>query len=305
MIKTQPKLVTTIIGDAMIDYALPIVNPKDLRYLFSGGVTSTKTTVTPGGATNVAVVLSSLRSSTAFIGKVGNDQCGKYIHRDLIKNGVKSKLAVSEKLPTGKVFNLILPNKQRFFLVDRGANSELTANDIDENICLNSNMVYFSGYSFQDNDTKCSVLNLVNFISHDVKLIFNPGAPNIAQDYKKDILNTIQKHVHIVILNEAEASALMGCSGMDAIHELLSLGIDNCAITMGAGGSIVASPSKILTIRPELMFNPVDTTGAGDAYAAGFIHGLQKRWSLEKIGEFASKIAATMVMIHGTRGNMF
>jgi len=297
----QQKLVGTIIGDAMIDYALPIVNPDDFRYLLRGGVTQTRATITPGGATNVATVLSVLGSPTAFIGKIGNDNHGECVRQDLVKYRVLSKLSVSDDLPTGKVFNLVLPGGQRFFLVERGANSNLLVDDIDENICLNSNIVYLSGYSFQDNITERSIRTIVNDISQSVKILFNPGAPNLCEKYKKEFLSLIRNHVDIVILNEDEAFALTGCSESDAVQELLSLGIDTCAVTMGAEGSVVASSFEVLPIIADLIANPVDTTGAGDAYAAAFIHGLQRGWDLKKVGDFASKVAADLVKVHGTR----
>ena len=299
----QKELIGTIIGDAMIDYALPIVNPDDFRYLLCGGVTQTRATITPGGATNVATVLSTLGSPSAFIGKIGNDNHGECVRQDLIKHRVLPKLSVSDELPTGKVFNLVLPDGQRFFLVERGANSNLLVGDIDEDTCLNSNIVYLSGYSFQDNITKSSIRNLANDISQDVKILFNPGAPNLCEKYKEEFLNLIRNHVDIVILNGDEAFALTGCSEGGAIQELLSLGIDTCAVTMGVEGSIVASSFEVLTIAADLIVNPIDTTGAGDAYAAAFIHGLQYGWNLKKVGGFASKIAADMVKVYGTRSS--
>jgi len=295
------ELVGTIIGDAMIDYALPIMDPDDFKYLLRGGVTQTRATITPGGATNVATVLSMLGSPTAFIGKIGNDNYGECVRQDLIKHRVLPKLSVSDDLPTGKVFNLVLPNGQRFFLVERGANSELFVDDIDENTCLNSNMVYLSGYSFQDDITRCSIRSTVNNISQNVKILFNPGAPNLCEKYKMEFLRLIRNHVDIVILNEDEAFALTGCSESDAVQELLSLGVDTCAVTMGADGSVVASSFEVLPITVDLVVNPVDTTGAGDAYAAAFIHGLQQEWDLKRIGNFASKISADLVKIYGTR----
>jgi len=298
----QQKLVGTIIGDAMIDYALPIVNPDDFRYLLCGGVTQTRATITPGGATNVATVLSMLGSPTAFIGKIGNDNHGECVRQDLIKHSVLSKLSMCDDLPTGKVFNLILPGGQRFFLVDRGANSNLLVDDIDEDTCLNSDIVYLSGYSFQDPVTKCSIRNLITDISQNVKILFNPGAPNLCEKYKEEFLSLIRNHVDIVILNEDEAFALTGCSESDAVQELLSLGVDICAVTMGAEGSIVASSFEVLPITAaDLIVNPVDTTGAGDAYAAAFIHGLQHGWDLKRVGGFASKIAVDLVKVYGAR----
>lgn len=295
------KIACTVIGDAMIDIVFPLLNEEDIRYIVHGGVTSIKSTISPGGTANVAVGISQLGSQSAFIGKVGNDCFGKYIENDLKTNNVKTELPVSSDYNTGMVFVLILPNKERFFVVDRGANAVLEEKDVNFDTCINSRYLYISGYSFQDKKTYHTIRNVIEESSNaGVNIVFNTAAPNIAKKYRKKILNIIRNRVDIVILNEKEGEKLFECSNDGVISELFSYGVEKVALTMGAKGSVVATPEKTHRIK-AYHADVVDTTGAGDAYASAFIYGLQKGWNEEQIGEFASNIASKVVSKLGAR----
>lgn len=297
----KPKIICTVIGDAMIDIISPLLNDEDIGYIVHGGVTSTKSTISSGGTANVAVGIAQLGSQSAFIGKVGNDCFGKYIENDLKKNNVKTELAVSNEHNTGMAFVLILPNKERFFIVDRGANADIEEKDINFDTCINSQYLYISGYSFQDEKTSDTIRKVIEESSNtDVKIVFNPAAPNIAKKYRKEILNIIRNHVDIVILNEKEGEMLFECSNDGVISELFSNGVEKVALTMGAKGSVLATPEKTHQVK-AYHADTVDTTGAGDAYASAFIYGLQHGWNEGEIGNFASKMASKVVSKIGAR----
>ena len=286
-----------VIGDAMVDFAFPLIKPEDLNYVFTGGVTSTKSKISVGGTANVATGIAQLGGKSAFIGKIGNDCFGKKISSDLRINNVKDYLGISKEHNTGMAVTIIQPNKERFFVVDRGANDYLESSDVNLDLCSNTQYLYLSGYTFQNEKTYDLIKMIVENISDNVNVVFNPAAPNIVKENATRFTNFIKKYVNILILNENECDELIG--KQDIFEDLLPH-VDALALTKGKNGSVVATHNKIQNIK-AYPTNVIDTTGAGDAYAAAFIYGLNKGWNVVKAGNLASEVAGKVVSRIGTR----
>lgn len=286
-----------VIGDAMIDVIFPFTNSEDFNYVLHGGVTSAKSIISAGGTANVAVDIAQLGGNSAFMGKIGNDCFGNLFKNDLKINNVKDCLAISEEHNTGISFILVLPNKERFFVVDRGANAYLKMDEVNTGLYLNSRYLYISGYSFQDKKTRQTIKSIIKEVSGKVEIVFNPAAPNIAKKYRNEFIDMIKNYVDILILNEKEGKEL--ANSENVFEELLPY-VEVIALTKSERGSIVATQNEIHSIK-AYPTNVVDTTGAGDAYAAGFIYGLSRGWKVDKAGDFASKIAGMVVSEKGAR----
>lgn len=287
----------TVIGDAMVDVIFPLKKQEEINYFFEGGVTSTESKISIGGATNIATNISQLGGKSSFIGKIGNDCFGKLIKKDLKNNQVNDFLKASENQKTGVVFVVVQPSKERFFIVDRGANAYLEVSDIDVDLCLESKYLFISGYSFQDERTSKTIKKVIKEVSGNIDIIFNPGAPNLSKTYRNEFCEIIKKYVDILILNEKECEGLIGYK--DIFEEFLSQ-VDIIALTKGEKGSIIANCEKCYEVKAyptEL----IDSTGAGDAYIAGFIHGLSKGFSINNAGNLASKVAGKVVSKIGSR----
>ncbi|MCK4723055.1 MAG: hypothetical protein KAT75_07115 [Dehalococcoidia bacterium] len=131
-------------------------------------------------------------------------------------------------------------------------------------------------------------------------IVFNPGAPNLARAFRESFTDVIVRYVDILILNEAEARCLTECtSEREVIDSLLSL-VDTVVVTRGGRGSVIASQGKVDEIG-AVPVDVVDTTGAGGAYAGGFIYGLCQGWDMKRAGKLASKLAAQAVGHLGAR----
>src|SRR5690606_10940039 len=127
---------------------------------------------------------------------------------------------------------------------------------------------------------------VIKEVSGNIDIIFNPGAPNLSKTYRNEFCEIIKKYVDILILNEKECEGLIGYK--DIFEEFLSQ-VDIIALTKGEKGSIIANCEKCYEVKAyptEL----IDSTGAGDAYIAGFIHGLSKGFSINNAGNLASKV---------------
>lgn len=216
------KLDCTVIGDAMIDIVLPLPDVEDFDNLLQGGVINTEYKISPGGTANVAVNLSRLGGKAAFVGKVGNDYFGKVFTEDLFSSKVIGNVSVSNTKMTGIAVVLVFQNKERSFLVDRGANTGLLYEDIDLRLIQNSSFIYFTGFSFQDRDASQTVQKAIEEASKKgVAIVFNSGAPNLAKEFRDTFLDIIRCHVDTLILNDTEARYLAGCDKESEIIKFL------------------------------------------------------------------------------------
>ena len=131
--------------------------------------------------------------------------------------------------------------------------------------------------------------------------MFNPGAYNIAASCRTAIIGAVKDYVDTVILNHIEGQTLSHSREDEKIAEfLLSLGVNTVVLTKGEDGSIISTPSQTHLIEVDPI-DAVDTTGAGDAYAAGIIYGIARTWELERAGQFASRVAQAVLGKQGAR----
>ncbi|HEY32336.1 MAG TPA: carbohydrate kinase family protein [Dehalococcoidia bacterium] len=301
-IRKLPDIDCTVIGDAMIDVVLPLTDVQDIASLAEGGVTNTTRRLFGGGAANIAHHVKKLGGSSAFTGRVGDDYFGRLFLDDLEKNGIVTNVAIDTGANTGTVFALVFPNGQRFFIDDRGANANLQYKDIDLSLIRRSRFLCFLGYSYQDEGFMDCIEKVLDELPDGVAVVFNPGAPNLAAKYRTVFTDVIREHVSVLILNKAEAKNLtQRDSEKDMLDSLLAI-VDTVALTKGEQGSIVATRDEFHEIKTTPL-TPLDTTGAGDAYAAGLVYGLSQNQGLRETGKYASRIAGGVVTHFGAREN--
>ena len=295
----ENRIVCTVIGDAMIDIIIPLSGLEDIRNLTEGGVANTEMMVSPGGAANVAVHIADLGGNSAFVGKVGDDYFGRVFIEGLEGKNVVCRAPTASKR-TGVVVSLVLAGGERFFIVDRGANAELSFDDIDMDLILSSDAIYLTGYSFQDEKTSQTIRRILELVPERVTVVFNPGAPRLAEELRLDFLDLIEKHAGAVVLNKREGEYLTECTKeSEMVNHLLGL-TRVVALTKGHEGSTVATRNEIHGFV-ALDMPVTDTTGAGDAYAAGLIYGLSKGLGVAGAGKLATKLAAEVVSRFGAR----
>jgi len=256
----------TVIGDAFVDVIVPI------GYIRPGETLHKKIITFCGGTANVAVQVSKLGRKAKFIGKVGNDLFGNYFKQNLKKSRVQDLTFIDNQYPTGLCVSLCYSNGERAMIADRGANDQLKKEEIRNYIkeINSSEIVYFSGYSLLSKQTSKSVLYLINESKKkNCKIYFNPGSPNLIKSNFRDI---IRQFVDILILNIDEAKKISRKQKLDAISNVLRDMVEIAVITLGKEGCIVIKEDKYAHIKTRKM-DVTDTTGAGDAFAAGFIVG--------------------------------
>lgn len=303
MIYTEKNVDCTVIGEAIVDIIVPVQSFNQFNADLFGGILNTHCTIASGGTANVAAGLATLGGKSAFIGKGGADCFGSFFRKDLEEAHVLPNISVSETGKTGMAITISsIQDKERFFIVERGVNAELLSGDVDYDLARESDVIYFTGLSFQDADVSKVVLSFVEEAAAGGKtVVFNPGAYNIAASYRTAIIGAVKDYVDIVILNHLEGQSLSHSQEDEKIAEfLLSLGVNTVVLTKGEDGSIISTPSYTHRINIDPV-DAVDTTGAGDAYASGIIYGIAKAWELERAGRFASLVAQAVVGEQGSR----
>lgn len=297
----EKDIVCTVIGDAMIDIVLPLNDIEDIDHLLNSGTININSVISPGGTANLNNCMSKLGKRSAFIGKIGEDHFGKMFSNDLDATKVIKNVSISNTRGTGIVFDLVFPNGDRSFIVDRGANADLRYEDVNLDLIENSEYLYVTGFSLQDKktcDTTRSILE--ESLQLDTTIIFNPASNNIIKRYRDLIIDIIKEYADIVILNESEAFQVSESDNdADALDFLIS-NTEKVVMTKGCMGSVIMTQYNTYYIKP-FPANVIDTTGAGDVYSASFIYGTSKGWKEDKVGEFASKISSKIVETKGSR----
>ena len=260
----------TVIGDAFIDVIVPVQSVKP------GETHHRKMAILGGGTANVAVQIAKLGEKSKFIGKIGDDPFGEYFRQNLRINGVEDLTSIDDKNPAGLCISMIYDNGERTMIANRGANDYLEKEEIKRYIVeiTKSKIIYFSGYSLLSRKNSESVLYAIKKChKQNCKICFNPGAPNlIKEDFKK----VIRDFVDILIMNIEEAKNMTKKNEIGEITKSLNNMVDTAVITMGEDGCIIIPKGDNYMHVGTKKSNVMDTTGAGDAFAAGLIVGKLK-----------------------------
>jgi len=253
-----------VIGETFIDVIVPAWSIK------RGETYHREIRVFIGGLANVAIEISKMGEEAKFVGKVGNDPFGMFLRQTLKQYGVKDLIFVDKILQTGLCISLVYEDGERTMIADRGANDNLSIEEIESciNEIKNSGIAYFSGYSLQRGETRESVLKCIKDChEHGVEIYFNPGAPNLI---KKDFRQIIRNFVDVLILNEDEAKKL--ARREDINFESLNELVDMAIVTRRKDGCTLIKNRKVIDVKTKEI-KVQNTTGAGDAFSAGFIVG--------------------------------
>ncbi len=259
-----------------------------------------KAHIAPGDSTaNTLAGIANLGGKVCFCGKVGIDEHGLYYEKTLNDGGVSHNLAKCS-LMTGKAITLITPDTERTFAVHLGAAAQLEKEDVFEHEICQSKFLHLTGYQLEDPKLKETAIHAMELAkNHQVKISIDLADPNLVKRNKKDLVRIVKKYAHIVFANEKEAEALTGRTPEEALNELSKMA-DIAIVKIGENGSLIKKGSEFHRIE-GIRVSAVDTTGAGDMYAAGILYGLTHGYSLEKAGKLASYAAAKVVEQVGAR----
>ncbi len=253
-----------------------------------------KSTVTGGSAANTACALACLGVDTAFIGKVGKDGIGDFFINDMQSNGVSPKMAVCRK-PSGRCNIFITPDGERTMATHLGAAALLSPLEIEKEMFEGYDILHIEGYLVQNYNTISRAAILAK--KAGLKVSFDLASYNIVEENIEFLTDFVNRYVDIVFANEEEASAYTSLPASEAVHRIAEQ-CEVAVVKMGARGSSVKSGDEYVHV-PALNTNPVDTTGAGDIYAAGFLMGYASGMPLRRCAEIGTLCAAEVIGVVG------
>jgi len=252
--------------------------------------------VTGGSASNTINGITCLGGKAGFIGKVGKDNIGDFFKRDMINNGVTPHLELSETA-SGKCTVLVSADGERTLCTFLGAACEIEAADLKPEMFTGYDIFHIEGYLVQNHELIRTAVKMAKEAGLQVSVdlaSYNVVEANI------DFLNEmIRDYVDIVFANEEEARAFTGKEPEEALIHI-SEHCEIAVVKIGKEGSYVKSGDKSVKIMPRLA-ECIDTTGAGDLYAAGFLYGLANDYSHEICGEIGSLVSAKVVEVIGAK----
>lgn len=287
------------IGDVMLDVVTKIkVMPNAINY---GSDTESEISTHGGGAAgNVASWITCTGSQSTIVGHVGKDSAGAALQSEFDAFGVHHHNLAIANAHTGVVVVLVDPTGERTMFPDNGANSGLTIEDLPDLEPFNA--VYLSGYSPLDPASRSGVLAMAKKIkSAGLTIYFDPASVGGMKAVEKSEILDWLTHFDVLLLNEEEAEYLSEKSHHHEALDFLGNLVGTVVIKLGAHGAIARDHSGKTEKVAAMTSQVVDTTGAGDAFAAGFISEFEKTGDLATSLAKARDVAAHCVAILGAR----
>ncbi|MEE9594367.1 MAG: carbohydrate kinase family protein [Candidatus Hydrothermarchaeales archaeon] len=256
-------------------------------------------TVAPGGSSaNTIVGLARLGMSTGFIGRVGNDEEGEFILNDLKNEGVDITAVVVEKGSTGIILAFVDENGERVMYAHPGVNDDVRISESNLEYAKRAKYLHLS--SFVGETSFRAQQELIKKLK-GVSISFSPGMLYVRKN--RDEIERMIASTEVMFMNEDETKIFTGSDYENGADELLNLGAKMAVITLGGKGCYIATADECSSVE-KYQASVVDTTGAGDAFAAGFLYGLLKEKSLLECGRMGNWIASRCIGSMGARAGL-
>jgi sugar/nucleoside kinase (ribokinase family) len=256
-----------------------------------------------GSAGNTMAGIASLGGAGAFIGKVHDDTLGQVFTHDLRAAGVEFTTAhLSDGPATARCLVFVTPDAQRTMATYLGACVELGPEDIDVSTIARAQVTYLEGYLWDPPRAKEAFRKAIK-VTHDAgrKVALTLSDPFCVDRYRGEFLELLQGDVDIVFANETEITSLYQVGNFDDALQKVRGYCEIAALTRGERGSLVIRGDEVHVVNAAEVGEIVDTTGAGDLYAAGFLYGLTHGHGLRRCGEIGSIAAAEIIGHFGAR----
>lgn len=256
-----------------------------------------------GSAANTMAGFASFGGNGGFIGKVADDELGKIFQHDLRSLGIQfdtQPLVMGAK--TGRCIILVTPDAQRTMNTFLGASVELSTNDIDETMIASAEVTYLEGYLFDREQAKQAFIRaaeIAHAAGHRVALTLSD--PFCVDRHRSDFLRLVESHVDILFANEEEIKSLFMQDNFEDAASAISEHVEIAALTRSEKGAVIVADGQNIEIAPVPVSEVVDTTGAGDQFAAGFLYGFTQGKDPETCGKLGALAAAEVITHMGPR----
>ncbi|RPH32935.1 MAG: adenosine kinase [Bacteroidales bacterium] len=302
------------LGNALVDVLISIENDEILKKLnlprgsmqlvddnflnlATEATKGLKQSIAAGGsAANTINGIANLDIPCSFIGKIGSDKFGEYYHDDMVKNGI-DPILLNGKAHTGRATVFISKDSERTFGTYLGAAIEMLPEELTPEMFDGFSYFHIEGYLVQNHDLIRKAMRLAH--EKGVKISLDMASYNVVEANREFLKEMIENYVDILFANEEEAKAFTGKSPEESLHEFASL-VDIAIVKIGSKGSMIKRNDEVVNVG-VIKVNCIDTTGAGDLYAAGFLYGLAKTLPLKKCGEIGAVLSGKVIEFVGPK----
>ena len=305
------------IGNALMDFLIEIREDEFLELDLKKGqfhmidekkskqilnqVSKKEIKLAPGGScANTLHGIALLGGNVVFCGKVGKDKHGDIYEQKIVQHKIKSNIARCNKNITGHAITFITPEGERTFAVHLGAAINLQKEEVFFEDLKNSKILHIEGYQLEDKNLREVSIHAMKFAKENgVKISIDLADPGVVIRNKEDIRKMVTEYADIVFANEEEAKAFSGKENTEALNEIATMS-EIAIVKLGKDGSLIKKGNETHKIK-GISAKTVDTTGAGDMYAAGFLYGLTHGYNIKICGDLGSHFAAKVVQQIGAR----
>lgn len=256
-----------------------------------------------GSAANTMAGFASFGGKGAFIGKVATDALGKVFQKDMRGIGVAMETQpLAMGAPTGRCLILVTPDAQRTMNTFLGASVELGPDDIERDLIASARVTYLEGYLFDRPQAKQAFITAAEFAhSYGHRVALTLSDPFCVDRHRSDFLRLVENHVDILFANEEEIKSLFMQQTFEDAASAISRHVEVAVLTRSEKGAVIVAKDQRIVIPAAPVDRVMDTTGAGDQFAAGFLYGFTEGISLEKAGQLGALAAAEVISHMGPR----
>jgi len=256
-----------------------------------------------GSAANTMAGIASLGGKGAFIGKVRNDQLGGIFRHDIRANGLTFDTPpATEGLPTARCLIFVTPDAQRTMNTFLGASVALGPEDLDRDLIARAKITYLEGYLWDAPAAKAAFVEAAE-VAHEAgrRVALSLSDPFCVERHRESFLRLVEEHIDLLFANEVEICSLYQVEDFDAALQKVRGHCEVAVLTRSAHGAVILSGDEVHVVDAEPVARVVDTTGAGDLYAAGFLFGYTRGKNLHDCGQIGAIAAAEVISHYGAR----
>ena len=286
-----------LIDNELTKSTMKLVDEIEFKKLLS--TLNIEETVSGGSVANSIVGLSQLNNDVGFIGKVNDDELGQKYENGLKKENVNYLyLKKTEQIPTGTCLVLITPDSERTMCTFLGIAGKISENDINEQIIKKTEITFLEGYLWDEGEPKKAFSKA---IKNSNKVAMSLSDLFCVERHKDQFLELVKNKLDIIFANEQEILSLTNSTSFDdAVSYSKNLG-KNIVITRGEKGAISIKGNEINDFSAEKNLKIIDLTGAGDLFAAGYLHGLINKMSMKECLAKGTTLSSKIIQKIGAR----
>jgi sugar/nucleoside kinase (ribokinase family) len=261
------------------------------------------TEISGGSAANTMVGIASLGGTSAFVGRVNDDQLGAVFGHDLRAAGVTfTTPPATDGVPTGRCLIVVTPDAHRTLNTYLGASAQLGPGDLDDDLVGGAQVLYLEGYLWDEPDAKEAFRHAAR-TAHDAgnRVAFTLSDGFCVDRHRAEFLDLVEHHVDVLFANEVEITSLYEVDEFDDALQRVQYHCEIAALTRSEKGSLIVTRDEVHLVDAYPLEQVVDTTGAGDLYAAGFLYALTHGYDLGTAGRLGALAAAEVIGHLGAR----